>query len=133
TQTDLLDGYAGANDLRVAVAAAHATWMAAVEALADLARLRSRGQREEEYLRWQLEELRTADPRPGEDAELTAERSAVRHAARLAELSSDAGSALREDGVARAALAVSTAADLDPRLAEQAARLAALESEVADI
>ena len=133
TQTDLLDGYAGANEMRAAVAAAHTAWTAAIEALADLERLRSRGQREEEYLRWQLEELRAADPRPGEDAELAAERSAVRHAARIAELSSDAGAALREDGVARAAVAVSAAADLDPRLRDQAARLAALESEVADV
>jgi DNA repair protein RecN (Recombination protein N) len=133
TQTDLLDGYAGANDLRVAVAAAHVAWTAAAEAVAGLERLRSRGRREEEYLRWQLDELRTADPRPGEVAELTAERSAVRHAARLAELSNEAGVALREDGVARAAAAVSAAADLDPRLAEQASRLAALQSEVADV
>ena len=133
TQTDLLDGYAGANEMRAAVAAAHTAWTAALETLADLERLRSRGQREEEYLRWQLEELRAADPRPGEDAELAAERSAVRHAARIAELSSEAGAALREDGVARAAVAVSAAADLDPRLRDQAARLAALESEVADV
>lgn len=133
TQTELLDGYAGAGEMRAAVAVAHAAWTAAVEALGDLERLRSRGQREEEYLRWQLEELRAADPRPGEDAELAAERSAVRHAARLAELSSEAAAALREDGVARAAVAVSAAADLDPRLAEQAARLAVLESEVADV
>jgi DNA repair protein RecN (Recombination protein N) len=77
-------------------------------------------------------ELRTGDPRQ-EDAELSAERSAVRHAARLAELSSEAGTALREDGLARAAAAVSAAADLDPRLVEQASRLAALESEVADV
>jgi DNA repair protein RecN (Recombination protein N) len=133
TQTDLLDGYAGANELRAAVAASHTAWTAALEALADLERLRSRGQREEEYLRWQLEELRGADPRPGEDAELAAERSAVRHAARLAELSSEAVAALRDDGVPRAAAAVSAAADLDPRLRDQAARLAALESEVADV
>jgi DNA repair protein RecN (Recombination protein N) len=133
TQTELLDGYAGAGALLVAVAAANAGWTAAVDALRDLEQLRSRGQREEEYLRWQLEELRAADPRPGEDAELAADRSAVRHAARLAELSHESGAALREDGVARAAAALSSAADLDPRLAGQAARLAALESELADV
>jgi len=133
TQTELLDAYAGANELRAAVAAAHVAWTAAVEALADLERLRSRGQREEEYLRWQLDELRTADPRPGEDAELSAERSAVRHAARLAELSRESGAALREDALARAAAALLSAAELDPRLAEQASRLAVLEGEVADV
>ena len=133
TQTELLDGYAGADALLAAVAAAHSGWSAAVDSLRDLEQLRSRGQREEEYLRWQLEELRVADLHPGEDAELAAERSAVRHAARLAELSHESGAALREDGVARAAAALSSAADLDPRLAGQAARLAALESEVADV
>jgi DNA repair protein RecN (Recombination protein N) len=133
TQTDLLDGYAGANALRAAVAAAHGAWTGAVEALADLERLRSRGRREEEYLRWQLEELRAADLRTGEDAELAAERSAVRHAARLDELSRESGAALREDGVARAAAAVAAAAELDPRLRDQAARLAAIESEVSDV
>src|SRR5258708_9239635 len=105
TQTELLDGYAGSSDLRAAVAAAHGAWLAALEALAGLDRLRSRGQREEEYLRWQLEELRAADPHPGEDAELSAERSAVRHAARLAELSGEAGAALTGDGLAAAAAA----------------------------
>ncbi|MDQ6719674.1 MAG: DNA repair protein RecN [Candidatus Dormibacteraeota bacterium] len=133
TQTELLDGYAGAVELRAAVAAVHSAWAAAVSTLSDLERLRSRGQREQEYLRWQLEELRAADPRPGEDAELAAERSAVRHAARLAELSQESGAALREDGVARAAAALGAAAGLDPRLNEQAARLKALESEVADV
>ena len=87
TQTELLDGYAGAIELRAAVAAAHAEWTRSVAALSDLDRLRSRGQKEQEYLRWQLEELRAADPRPGEDTDLAAEREAVRHAARLAELS----------------------------------------------
>jgi DNA repair protein RecN (Recombination protein N) len=133
TQTELLDGYAGAVELRAAVAAAHSAWATAVSTLSDLERLRSRGQREQEYLGWQLQELRAADPHPGEDVELAAERAAVRHAARLAELSHESGAALREDGVARAAAALGSAAELDPRLNEQAARLAALESEVADV
>ena len=120
-------------EVRAAVAAAHSEWASAVGAVRDLDQLRSRGQREQEYLRWQLEELRAADPHPGEDAELGAERTAVRHAARLAELGHDSIAALREDGVARAAAALGAAAELDPRLREQVARLAALESEAADI
>ena len=47
TQTELLDGYAGANELRAAVAAAHSAWTAAINSLADLERLRARGKREE--------------------------------------------------------------------------------------
>lgn len=133
TQTDLLDAYAGALELRSAVAASHGAWLAAVNAIRDLEQLRSRGQREQEYLRWQLEELRAAGLRPAEDAELAAERAAVRHAARLAELGHEAGDALREDGVARAAAALRAAADLDPRLTEQARRLGSLEEDLSDV
>jgi DNA repair protein RecN (Recombination protein N) len=133
TQTDLLDGYAGCREMSGAVGAAHAAWAAATSALSELEIMRSRGHREQEYLRWQLEELKNANLRTGEDAELSAERAAVRHAARLAELGHESVNALHEDGIARAAVAVRSAADLDPRLAPQAARLAALEEEVADV
>jgi DNA repair protein RecN (Recombination protein N) len=133
TQTDLLDGYAGAQELRAAMAASHAGWISATDAVRDLEQLRSRGQREQEYLRWQLEELRAADPRPSEDQELAAERAGVRHAARLAELGQEAMDALREDGVARAAAALRLAADLDPRLSEEATRTAALADEASDV
>src|SRR2546421_1126776 len=126
TQTELVDAYGGALELRGSVASAHAAWVAASNALRDLEQLRSRGQRELEYLRWQLEELRQVDPMPGEDETLTAERSAMRHAARLAELGRLAMDALREDGLARGAAAMNAAAALDPRLADQASRLAGL-------
>lgn len=133
TQTELLDAYGGALEMRAAVGASHATWVASVNALRDLEQLRSRGQREEEYMRWQLEELRAADPTPGEDAALAAERTATRHAARLAELGQEALDALHQDSVARAAVALRSAADLDPRLAGQAERLEALSEEASDV
>ncbi len=133
TQTELVDGYVGAGELRAAVAAAHSTWVAGTAALEELEAMRSRGNREQEYLRWQLEELKNANLRPGEDAELTAERAAVRHAAKLAELGHESMSALHEDGIARASAALRSAADLDPRLAPHAARLAIAEEEVADV
>ena len=133
TQTELLDGYAGAIELRAAVASAHAAWTATMVALNDLERLRMRGQREAEYLQWQLGELRGVDPRPGEDAGLGAERGALRNAARLAELGHEAIAALQEDGIARATAALGSAADLDPRLGDHAARLLVLETEAADV
>ncbi|HVS49188.1 MAG TPA: DNA repair protein RecN [Candidatus Dormibacteraeota bacterium] len=132
TQTELLDGYAGALEMRAAVAASHSMWVEAGNKVRDLEQLRSRGQREHEYMRWQLEELSAADPRPGEDEQLSAERAAARHAARLAELGQQAIDALREDGVARAAAAIRTAAGLDPRLGEQASRLELLAEESSD-
>src|SRR4029077_16908097 len=121
TQTDLLDAYGGAVELRAGVAAAHPAWTGKVNPLADLEGLCSRGERDRGFLRWQLDELRHADPHPGEDAELAAERAAVRHAARLAELGHEAMSALQEDALARASSALGAAAELDPRLGEQAA------------
>lgn len=133
TQTELVDAYGGASELRAAVGAAHARWTAATSALRDLEQLRSRGVREREYLRWQLDELRAADLSPGEDESLAAERAAVRHAARLAELGSQAVEALHEDALARAAAAVRAAADLDPRLAENATRLESLAEESSDV
>jgi DNA repair protein RecN (Recombination protein N) len=133
TQTELLDGYAGAMELRAAVATHHAAWISAANKVHDLEQLRSRGQREQEYMRWQLEELKSADPRPGEDDELAAERAAARHAARLSELGQQAIEALHEDAVARAAASIRTASELDPRLAEQASRLELLAEEAADV
>jgi DNA repair protein RecN (Recombination protein N) len=132
TQTELLDGYAGALEMRAAVATSHSAWVEAGNKVRDLEQLRSRGQREQEYMRWQLDELRAAEPRPGEDDELSAERSAARHAARLAELGQQAIDALHEDGVARAAAAIRSAAELDPRLGEQASRLELLAEESSD-
>ena len=133
TQTELLDAYAGALDARAAVATAHAAWLASVAAFRDIEQMRSRGAREQEYLRWQLEELRRADPHPGEDEALAAERVATRHAARLGELGQEAVDALREEGVARAAAALSAASGLDPRLSDQASRLQALAEESSEV
>ena len=133
TQTELLDAYAGALDARAAVATSHGAWTGAVQSLRDLEQLRSRGKREEEYLRWQLDELRKAELQPGEDQALGAERNASRHAARLAELGQAAVDALRDESLARAAAAIVSAATLDARLAGAAARLEALAEEVADV
>jgi DNA repair protein RecN (Recombination protein N) len=133
-QTLLLDGFAGTLELREAVAAAHRVWSEAGSKLASLERMQARGKREEEYLRWQLEELCRAGLRPGEDAELAAERQVVRHAARLAELIGAALSALQADErVAAAGTTVRAAAELDPRLGEAASRLAAVDEELADL
>ena len=133
TQTELLDGYSGAMELRAAVAAHHAAWIDAGNKVRDLEQLRSRGKREQEYMRWQLDELKSADPRPGEDEELSAERAAARHAARLSELGQQAIEALNEDAVARAAASIRAASELDPRLGDQASRLDVLAEESADV
>jgi DNA repair protein RecN (Recombination protein N) len=133
TQTLLLDAYAGALAQREAVGAAHAAWSACVAQVRDLEQLRARGRREREFMLWQLDELRRAELVEGEDDALAAERSAVRHAARLADLGLQALDALHDDSVARAAAAMTQAAGIDPRLADHAARLQALTGEAADV
>src|SRR3989442_4792532 len=57
----------------------------------------------------------------------------MRHAARLAELGQQAMNARHEDGRAGAAAAMSWAAALDSRLAEQASRLDGLAEEMSDV
>jgi DNA repair protein RecN (Recombination protein N) len=132
-QTLLLDTFAGALPAREAVSASHAGWAAAAARLANLARMQARGQREEEYLRWQLEELCAAGLRAGEDEELAAERAVARNAARLTELVGAAVEILRgEEGLPAAAGSVRVAAELDARLGEMADRLEALDTELAD-
>jgi DNA repair protein RecN (Recombination protein N) len=133
-QTLMLDSFAGALGARLEVASAHAAWSAAASRLQDLELTQARGEREEEHLRWQLEELRAAAPRPAEDSELAAERSAARHAVRLAELTEAALAGLRRDeGLPAAVADLRSAAELDARLHEAAARLEALGEEVADL
>jgi DNA repair protein RecN (Recombination protein N) len=132
-QTLLLDAFASALPARDSVAEAHAAWSAAQDRLTELERIQARGKREEEYLRWQLEELQQAQLSPGEDERLTSERNVVRHAARLSELVGAAVTELRgEEALAAATSSVRSAAALDPRLAGVAERLEALQTEVAD-
>jgi DNA repair protein RecN (Recombination protein N) len=132
-QTLMLDSHAGALELRSAVAVAFQAWTAARRRVDDLERLRARGLREQEHLRFQLDELHAAGLRAGEDEELAAERGAARHAVRLGELVGEALESLHADAGAAAAVArIGQAAELDPRLAEVAGRLRGLEEELAD-
>ena len=133
-QTELLDAFAGATTEREAVAAAHATWTEAARNLAGLERMRDRGDREREYLRWQLDELAAAGLRPGEDEELASERAVARHATKLLELAGGAVEVLRGDEAPGAAAAsMQSAAELDERLLPLADRLGTLEDEFADV
>jgi DNA repair protein RecN (Recombination protein N) len=133
-QTLLLDTFAGGLTAREAVAASHSGWAAAAARLGDLQRMQARGQREEEYLRWQLEELRGANLQPGEDHDLAAERGVARHAARLLELVGTAVEVLRGDeGLPAASGSVRSAAELDVRLHDVADRLEALDAELTDV
>lgn len=90
TQRELLDESAGTEELRNRVAEAYGEWRAIGQRLTELT------QNEQEKLRlldlwiFQRNEIDTVNPRPGEDAELEAERKILQNVTRLQE---SAGSA----------------------------------------
>jgi DNA repair protein RecN (Recombination protein N) len=95
-QLMLLDDYAGIIDLRHGLAGAYVSLRKAERRLSELdKRLKERVARED-YLRFQLEEILSLKPEPGEDERLTAERSAVVNAERISALTADAYSLLYE-------------------------------------
>jgi DNA repair protein RecN (Recombination protein N) len=96
-QLELLDRYAGTEALAVEVAT---LWGQYQEALEEARRLsladRERAQRQD-LLRFQIAELDAARLRPGEEAELRAERQRLQHAERLARGLAEVSAWLVED------------------------------------
>src|SRR5205085_1801563 len=126
-QTALLDSFGRALEARSRVAETWSAWRAAGERLKELENVRERGSREREFMEWQLNELRGAGLRDGEDSDLASERALSRHAVRLTELSQGARDELSGgEGPARALALVRAAAELDPRLGGAGDRLAAV-------
>jgi len=136
---DCLDRAAALSDLRARVAQA-------ARRAGDLARERNALRlsveeriRQIDYLRFQVDEIRKADPEPGEDERLAAERSRLAHAARLAEIAAGAeaglysGEGAAVDVLGRAATALREGARLDPSLAAGAERVEAALREVEDV
>jgi DNA repair protein RecN (Recombination protein N) len=126
THVDLLDAFganAGPGGPRERYRAAFAALSALVREQRALEEEEEERARRADYVAFQLRELEEVDPRPGEDAELEAERKVLSSAARLAEAARGAealaygeeGSAAERLGQALRALAEAEA--LDPRLA----------------
>ncbi len=144
-QRAALDTFAGAGHLEL-LERYRAAWQERAAVLAEIEDLTTRAAeraREAELLRLGLAEVERIDPRPGEDAELTAlvarlgNAEALRQAAQQAhdavagdEIES-AGSAV--DAVERARRALEAAAGDDPALGEHAARLAEAGYLLADV
>jgi DNA repair protein RecN (Recombination protein N) len=141
-QRDLLDRFAGGAVLEP-LAAFAAGWRrlrvvtAELDQLAAMARERAR---EIDLLRHQLDEIRSADVRVGESAELAAEAERLANAEALQRAAALAHQLLGQDDDAGAATAIGAAARAvhepgghDPALAELAARAEALAAEVGDL
>src|SRR5512137_64584 len=127
THLGLLDAFAGAG-APGGLAARYREAFGALSALAreerTLADEEGERSRRADYLAFQLEELDTADPRPGEDARLEQERKVLAGAARLAEAARGAEAlAYGEEGsaserIGQALRALQEASAVDPRLEE---------------
>ncbi len=95
--------------------------------------------RQIDYLRFQVDEIRKADPQPGEDGRLVAERARLAHAARLAEVAAGAeeglysGEGAAVDALGRAAAALREGARLDRGLGAGAERVEAALREIEDV
>ena len=100
-QRALVDLYAGHDDLLARVGEAYGRWQ---EASNEVRRLRSASARRRDRLdamAFQLAEIESVDPQPGEDDDLLKQRQLLRHAARLREASSGVlGRLIDEEGCA---------------------------------
>ncbi|HEU4355599.1 MAG TPA: DNA repair protein RecN [Actinomycetota bacterium] len=139
-QTAFLDRFVGPEHL------------ATLESLADeatsLRRIRTRlehlheqtreRERELDLLAYQIREIESVGPRPGERPTLEAEQARLAHAERLRELVATAeigiaGDGAGSDALASGAVALGTVAELDPGAAELARRAGALANEATEL
>lgn len=132
-QRELLDAWGGTELAEVAGRVA-ALWdeMAALRSrIEDQVGAADRRDREIELLRFQLDDIRSAAPRPGEDVELQDELLRLRNVERLRESVTEALQRLKAAGgvldtLALAERDVSDAAEMDPRLSPIAEALQAM-------
>ena len=140
TQTAFLDRYAGAQHLG-AVAAYAESYQRATAARRALRRLEDDArdrERELDLLRYQVEEIRSVAPEPGETDALRSEENRLAHGERLLELAAAAEEILSaEGGVAEGAASVvrglGSIVELDAAAAGLAARAEALAAEAAEL
>jgi DNA repair protein RecN (Recombination protein N) len=91
THRALLDGFGGLNGDAQTVAALHADWSSARNALEELQALADRARAESDFVRAAADELSDFAPEDGEEESLASERALLMNAARIAE---DVSSAL---------------------------------------
>ncbi len=92
-----LDAFAGLQSRAAATAAAHRGWRTAEAELAGAQAELARARADEDYLRHAVGELELADPKPGEETALAAERQLLMHREQLVEAISAAGDELAGD------------------------------------
>ncbi|HVS13723.1 MAG TPA: DNA repair protein RecN [Thermoanaerobaculia bacterium] len=137
-QLALLDGFGGHRDVLVAVGEAYRAWRATVARAAELVTDAHELARRVELLRHQADEIASAAPSAGEDAELETQLRAAQHAETIVRAAAEAVAALRDDDGASDALGVAErgllgAAQHDERFVPLADRVAALAAEAGEL
>lgn len=138
-QRDLLDAYGGHARLRDAVASAHRALQAALTERESLGGDPRERARRLALLEHEVNEIDAARIAADEEAELSAALAVARSAERLRAGAASVYDLLvgeraaARDRLALAARDLGSAAEIDPRLAEHAARLAASVDEIADL
>ena len=137
-QLALLDGFGGHASSVTATEIAYRAWRTTVAAAAELLTDAHELARRVELLRHQVDEISSAAPRPGEDAEVEAQLRAAEHAETIARSAAAAVASLRDDGGAGDSMSVAegglaTAARHDERFAPLSDRAAALAAEAAEL
>ena len=136
---DLLDAFGGFDAERAAVAEGFAQVQALTAERDRLALDMREKARREEYLQFQLAEIRRAAPQPGEDEELATSRQVLGNAERLQRLCAEAYTELYEgDTAALPALAsvwkrVGELASIDPQFQPYVAARDAVKSQLEDL
>jgi len=135
---ELLDAFGGHDAELAAVAHAYREVVACDARLAHVRELGADAKRRSEQLQQTVREIRGIDPKPGELAALTSERSVLQNGARVAELLDEAIGRLDEGedpaigSLHAAERRVSELARIDPSLAGLAARLESARLEAED-
>jgi DNA repair protein RecN (Recombination protein N) len=137
-QRDLLDGFGGHAEPRVAMAAGVDAWRTNRAALAELIADPRELARRVELLDYEAAEIAAARLRPGEADEIRGRLTAAQHGEAIARGAETVHDALTADGGARESAAIAsrearTIARLDPRFEPVAERLAGLEAELDDV
>jgi DNA repair protein RecN (Recombination protein N) len=139
THVGILDDHANAEKERAAVADAYGAWRRIADELESLKADDASKLQLIDLLRFQVNEIRTADLKPGEDAELEIEKRRLVNAEKIASLSGEAYSLLYEDEMStlttldRAARIVSELGQYDTRFGEFEEQLAAARATVEEL
>ena len=137
-QLDLLDRFAGAEEIRVRVADLHARFHAFAGAVAELRLAARDAAQREDLLRFQVSELDAARLRPGEEDELQTERRRLQHAGRFTAGLEEAVECLRDDPASalsrlgRATKVLGDLGRLDPAFASAADALETAGAQIED-